>query len=204
MFAKLSGTVDTIEVNHIILDMNGVGYLVHCSGKTLLQTQQGESISLFIETHVREDQIVLFGFITKQEKECFLEVTTVKGIGPKIALQILNQLTPDQLCVAVNMKDRAVFKGVSGIGPKTVDRMFAELKDRAFVNNFEKYFPESNGDATGVNGEQSIRGDAISVLVNLGINKSEAFALVSDIISKFPEYNLNEIIKAALSKAAVR
>ena len=203
MFAKLKGVVDTIEVNHIILDVNGVGYLVHCSGKTLSQAHQGSDISLFIETHVREDQIVLFGFMTKQEKECFLEVTTVKGIGPKIALQVLNQITPDQLCVAINMKDRAIFKGVSGIGPKTIDRMFAELKDRAFVNNFEKYFPEGTSDSS-EEGEQSIRGDAISVLVNLGINKSEAFTLVSDIISKFPEYNLNEIIKAALSKVAVR
>jgi holliday junction DNA helicase RuvA len=203
MFAKLKGVVDTIEVNHIILDVNGVGYLVHCSGKTLSKAQHGSDISLFIETHVREDQIVLFGFMTKQEKECFLEVTTVKGIGPKIALQVLNQLTPDQLCVAINMKDRAIFKGVSGIGPKTIDRMFAELKDRAFVNNFEKYFPEGTSDSSG-EGDQSIRGDAISVLVNLGINKSEAFTLVSDIISKFPEYNLNEIIKAALSKVAVR
>ncbi len=203
MFAKLKGVVDTIEVNHIILDVNGVGYLVHCSGKTLSQAQQGSDISLFIETHVREDQIVLFGFMTKQEKECFLEVTTVKGIGPKITLQVLNQITPDQLCVAINMKDRAIFKGVSGIGPKTIDRMFAELKDRAFVNNFEKYFPEGTSDSS-EEGEQSIRGDAISVLINLGINKSEAFTLVSDIISKFPEYNLNEIIKAALSKVAVR
>ena len=203
MFAKLKGSVDTIETNHIILDVNGVGYLVFCSGKTLSQVQQGKNISLFIETQVREDQIVLYGFITKQEKECFLEVTTVKGIGPKTGLQILNQLTPDQLCIAVNMKDRAIFKGISGVGPKMIDRIFAELKDRAFVNNFEKYFPEGvNNSITNI--EPSVRDDAVSVLVNLGVNKSEAFTLVSSIISGFPEYNLNEIIKAALNKIAAR
>jgi Holliday junction DNA helicase RuvA len=203
MFGKLKGIVDEIEVNHVILDVNGVGYQVHCSAKTLMQAQVGKGLALFIETCVREDQIVLYGFMNKQEKECFLELTTVKGIGPKIALQVLNKLTPDQLCVAVNLQDKTVFAGVSGIGPKIIDRIFAELKDRAFVNNFEKYFPVESSDAK-AEGTTSIRGDAISVLVNLGINKSEAFTIVSEIISKFPQYNLNEIIKAALNKMAVR
>jgi Holliday junction DNA helicase RuvA len=203
MFGKLKGIIDEIETNNIILDVNGVGYLVRCSAKTLLHANLGKSLSLFIETIVREDQIVLYGFMTKQEKECFLELITVKGIGPRIALQVLNTLTPDQLCIAVNMKDKTAFAGVSGIGPKIIDRMFTELKDRAFVNNFEKFFPSSEG-ASGSDEVPSIRGDAISVLINLGINKSEAFSIVSDIISRFPEYNLNEIIKAALNKVAVR
>jgi Holliday junction DNA helicase RuvA len=203
MFGKLKGIVDEIEANHVILDVNGVGYLVRCSAKTLMQTQLEKPIVLFIETSVREDEIVHYGFLTKQDKECFLELITVKGIGPKIALQILNKLNPDELCLAVNMKDKKIFAGVTGIGPKIIDRLFAELKDRAFVNNFEKFFPESAGNA-GLSEVQSIRGDAISVLVNLGINKSEAFTIVSDIISKFPEYNLNEVIKEALNKMAVR
>jgi Holliday junction DNA helicase RuvA len=205
MFGKLKGIVDEIEVNHIILDVNGAGYQVHCSAKTLMQAQLGKGLALFIETCVREDQIILYGFMTKQEKECFLELTTVKGIGPKIALQVLNKLTPDQLCVAVNLQDKAVFAGVSGIGPKIIDRIFAELKGRAFVTNFEKYFPTSSSDdAMEPNEGKSLRGDAISVLVNLGINKSEAFTIVSEIIVKFPQYNLNEIIKTALNKMAVR
>lgn len=203
MFGRLKGVVGEIETNNIILDVNGVGYIVRCSAKTLLHAQLNKDLSLFIETIVREDQIVLYGFMTKQEKECFLELTTVKGIGPKIALQVLNALTPDQLCVAINMKDKAIFASVGGIGPKIIDRMFAELKDRAFINNFEKIFPTSVSSVES-NEAQSIRGDAISVLINLGVNKSEAFTLVSDIISKFPEYNLNEIIKAALNKVAVR
>ena len=203
MLGKLKGTIESIESDHIIIDVNGVGYLVCCSAKILSQIQVNDSISLFIETCVREECIVLYGFITKQEKECFLEVTTVKGIGPKIALQVLSKLTPDQLCVAVNMKDRTAFSGISGIGPKIIDRIFAELKDRAFVSNFEKYFPEAGGNPD-IGEFKSIKSDAISVLVNLGINKSEAFALVSNIISEFPEYNLNEIIKSALNKMAVR
>jgi len=203
MFGKLKGTVDSIEENHVIIDVNGVGYLVHCSNKILSRIQKDDSISLYIETCIREERIILYGFAVKQEKECFLALVTVKGIGPKMALQVLNNLTPDQVCIAINMKDRKSFAGVSGIGPKMIDRIFAELKDRAFVNNFEKYFPEG-GDVEKLGEFKSIRDDAISVLVNLGISSSDAFTLVSGIISEFPQYNLNEIIKHALNKMAVR
>ena len=203
MFAKLRGVVDAVEVNHAIVDVNGVGYLVHCSGKTLSHLKPEENISLHIETCVREDQITLYGFMTEREKACFLELVTVKGIGPKIALQVLNKLTPDQFCVAVNMKDRKIFSSIGGIGPKIVDRIFAELKDRAFVNDFEKYFPgTTSGDVT--NESRSLRDDAISVLTNLGIKGSDAFTLVSGIIAEHPEHNLNEIIKASLNKMAMR
>ena len=124
-------------------------------------------------------------------------------MGPKIALQVLSKLTPDQLCVAVNMKDRTVFSGINGIGPKIIDRIFAELKDRAFINNFEKYFPKGEGNAS-IGEFKNMKNDAISVFINLVINKSEPFVLASNIIAEFSEYNLNEIIKSALNKMTMR
>ncbi|NRA73146.1 MAG: Holliday junction branch migration protein RuvA [Rickettsiales bacterium] len=203
MFGKLKGKIESIENEHIIVDVNGVGYLVHCSAKTLSNITLDDVISLFIETCVREESIALYGFTTKQEKECFLAATTVKGIGPKMAMQILSKLTPDQFCIAVNMKDRKVFGDISGIGPKMVDRIFAELRDRKFISDFTEQISEDHS-GTNFSEVKSIRNDAVSVLINLGIRKSEAFELVSSIISEFPHYNLNEIIKSALNKMAVK
>lgn len=204
MFGKLKGKVDSIELDSVILDVNGVGYLVSCSTKTLTNIQLGDIVSLFIETCVKEDLIALYGFTTKQEKECFLAATTVKGIGPKMALQILNKMTPDQFCIAVNMRDRKAFSGISGIGPKMIDRIFAELRDRKFVSDFVDDIHEDYHNNSNFSKVPNIRNDAISVLVNLGIRKSEAFELVSNIISKYPNYNLNDIIKSALNKIAVK
>lgn len=201
MLGKIRGIVDTIESNHLLVDVNGVGYLVHCSSKTLNQASIGAPITLLIETQVKEDCIVLYGFTSKDEKLCFLELTTVKGVGPRIALQILGVLTPDQVCFAINSQDKKVFAGISGVGPKIVERIFTELKGRAFVTSFvavELDLPAEQQQAV-----RTLRDDAIDVLINLGVNKSAAFASVSQILSKCPQASLNEVIKQALSEMSV-
>jgi Holliday junction DNA helicase RuvA len=199
MIGKISGLVDSIESNYLILDVNGVGYLLHCSAKTLIQADPGARLSLFVETHVKEDRIVLYGFTQQQDRLCFLELTTVKGIGPRIALHVLGHLTPGQICAAINTKDKKSFANISGVGPRLVDRMFTELQNRTFVNNFV-------GDATdgvAVNKSEA-RNDAVDVLVNLGVMRAVAVSMVARILSENPQSTLNDVVRCALSEMSTR
>ena len=119
MIRKLKGQIDTIDSDSIIIDVGGVGYGVFCSANTLRNLPaKGESTSLYIETHVREDHIHLFGFSTTDEKETFQTITKVSGVGVKVALAILSVLSPGQLANAIAAKYKSSFKTVSGVGPK--------------------------------------------------------------------------------------
>lgn len=202
MLGKIKGIIDAIESNHLIVDVNGVGYLIHCSNKTLSSATIGEQIALLIETQVKEDRIVLFGFPNKNEKLCFLELITVKGVGPRIALQLLGALAPEQICLGITSKDKKMFAGISGVGPKIIERIFAELKDRQFITNFASQMPDMPSDQQ--QAARTTRDDAVDVLINLGLSKSAAFAAVSQVLAKNPQTNLNDIIKQALSEMFVK
>jgi Holliday junction DNA helicase RuvA len=199
MIGKISGLVDLVESNYLILDVNGVGYLLHCSAKTLNHANSGARLSLFVETHVKEDRIVLYGFMHQQDRLCFLELTTVKGIGPRIALHVLGHLTPGQVCNAIKGNDKRSFANISGLGPKLVDRMFAELKSRAFINNFA----DDLGGSEQVS-HSNARNDAVDVLVNLGVTRAVAASMVARILSESPKSTLNDIVRCALSEMSMR
>ena len=123
MIAKLRGIVDTIGEDYAIIDVNGVGYLVFASAKTLAKLPRGGSASILVETVVREDSITLFGFADAWEKEWFLTLTKVQGVGAKVCLSILSVLTPNQLAQAVSAQDKASFTRASGVGPKLAARI---------------------------------------------------------------------------------
>jgi Holliday junction DNA helicase RuvA len=197
MIGKITGLVDSVESNYLILDTNGVGYLLNCSSKTLTNAVPGAQLSLFVETHFKEDRIVLYGFTQQQDRLCFLELTTVKGIGPRIALHVLGHLTSSQICAAINSKDKRSFANISGLGPKLIDRMFAELQNRAFINNFIAADSPQSGRA-------DARNDAVDVLVNLGVARAVAASLVTRILSESPQSTLNDVVKWALSEMSTR
>ena len=197
MIGKIKGIVDTIELDAVIVDVAGVGYLLRCSGKALSSMNVGDNVELLVETYVREDQITLYGFMTKQEKKCFLKLITVKGVGPKLALQILSCLTADQIFIAITTKDNAVFSSISGVGPKLVNRIFAELKEKDF-SEFALHAHDSALQGAG-NPTQSLKNDAISALVNLGISKTDAYVTVSKIIAEQKDADLNKVIKLSLN-----
>ncbi len=199
MIGKIKGIVDSIDNNHAIIDVSGVGYIVYCSAKALSHINIGDKVEFFIETHVREDQITLYGFISQYEKNCFLKLITVKGVGPKMGLQILGALDPDQIYLAISLKDSAVFSKISGVGPKLVTRILNELKDVKHNISPDTIITSSDNVAVGVN---SLKGDAVSALVNLGINKSEAFLVVSDILENKKDIDLNNLIKLSLHAMA--
>ncbi|WP_022729568.1 Holliday junction branch migration protein RuvA [Fodinicurvata sediminis] len=186
MIGKLTGTVDQPAEDHVILDVGGVGYIVFCSARTLSALpSMGESASLLIETHVREDHIHLYGFAESLEREWFRLLSGVQGVGARMALAILSILPPLSLAQAIAAQDRASLTRANGVGPKLAARVISELMDKAgqFATT-ESLAHEVTSGAAAVapSGEAGMAGqaeDAVSALVNLGYRRTEAFAAVS-------------------------
>ena len=132
MIGKLKGIIDSYGEDYIILDVQGVGYQVHCSARTLqVLPAAGEPAALAIETHVREDQIRLFGFTSDLEREWFRLLQTVQGVGVKVALAVLSTLKPSDLANAIALRDKAAISRTPGVGAKVAERIVTELKDKA-------------------------------------------------------------------------
>lgn len=209
MIAKLRGIVDFIGEDSVIIDVNGVGYLVFASRRTLsMLPAKGGDAGLMIETHVREDHIHLYGFADTAEKQWFALLTTVQGVGAKVALALLSVLSPTDLLRALAAKDTTALCRAPGIGPKVATRIVGELKDKAAKLNLgpvaapvsapaaetaapTKAPSKSNktmksADDAGADtvrhepviDEGAVLADAVSALVNLGYGRSEAFGAV--------------------------
>ncbi len=219
MIAKLRGMVDTIGEDYFIIDVNGVGYLVYASAKTLARLHVGEGASVLTETVVREDSITLFGFASALEKEWFITLTKVQGVGAKVCLSILSALTPLQLAQAISAQDKASFTRANGVGPKLAARIVTELKDKivtipvAATSTTAEMERELNMDADQeVNAyEDSLvvmesnsanSEDAISALVNLGYQRMEAYRAVNKVQGENPNADVSELIRLSLKEFA--
>jgi holliday junction DNA helicase RuvA len=180
MIGKLTGTIDSYGEDFVILDVNGVGYLVHCSARTLQELPAvGEAASLAIETHVREDQIRLFGFVASGEREWFRLLQTVQGIGTKVALAILSTLRPADLATAIAMRDKATITRTPGVGPKIAERIVTELKDKAPAL---AVVDPAVVRLSGAVDERRAPGpvlDAVSALINLGYGQPQSAAAIA-------------------------
>lgn len=176
MIGKLKGTIDSIGEDYVILDVQGVGYIVHCSGRTLRKLPRpGEPVALAIETQVREDSIKLFGFVSEAEREWFRLLQSVQGVGAKVALAIETALDAKELAAAIACQDKAALARTPGVGPKLAARIVAELKDKASGFGALAAAAHSSGDG----GEITAAQDAISALVNLGYGRAQAAAAVA-------------------------
>lgn len=218
MFAKLTGSIDSLFTDSLILDVHGVGYHVFASRKTLgLIGSPGDPASLLIETHVREDHIHLYGFATAAEREWFRLLTSVQGVGAKSGLSILSACSPDQLLLAIASGDAALLRQADGVGPKLAARIVTELKDKAQNMNLGAAVvampkattkTKAKGDTPAPDAgaqDLTINQDAVSVLVNLGYGRSEAFSAVMQVRQKSndnPAPKLEELIKLALKELA--
>jgi Holliday junction DNA helicase RuvA len=180
MIGKLKGVVDSYGEDSIILDVNGVGYLVHCSTRTLQDLPRvGEAASLSIETYVREDQIRLFGFATELEREWFRLLQTVQGVGAKVALAVLGTLKPSELASAIAMRDKAMVARTPGVGPKVAERIVTELKDKApAYADIDPALVHLSGALDEQRAPRPIS-DAVSALVNLGYGQPQAAAAIA-------------------------
>ena len=219
MFAKLTGTIDTLFQDSLILDVHGVGYNVFASGRTLGAIgSQGDPASLLIETHVREDHIHLYGFASASEREWFRLLTSVQGVGAKSGLSILTSCAPDKLMMAILSGDANALRQADGVGPKLATRIVTELKSKAqnmspsaggaVVTPLPQKGKKKSADAKSEDtspqqADFSVDQDAVSVLVNLGYGRSEAFSAIMTIRQRANDNpKLEDLIKLALKELA--
>jgi len=180
MIGKLKGVIDAYGEDYVIVDVHGVGYVVHCSARTLQKLPPvGEAAALTIETHVREDMIRLYGFRSDDERDWFRLLQSVQGVGTRVALGILSVLEPAQLAAAIATADRATVARGPGVGPKLAARIVAELKDKA-----PAYAPVDPAlirftDAVEDRSAPQPVSDAVSALVNLGYPQVQATAAIA-------------------------
>jgi Holliday junction DNA helicase RuvA len=180
MIGKLKGLIDSYGEDYVILDVGGVGYQVHCSARTLQELPaSGQPATLSIETHVREDQIRLFGFMSDTEREWFRLLQTVQGVGAKVALAVLGTLRPGELASAIAMRDKAMVARTPGVGPKVAERIVTELKDKAPAHaDIDPAVVRLSGALDDKRAPQPVA-DAVSALVNLGYGQPQAAAAIA-------------------------
>lgn len=183
MIGKLRGKVDAIGEAHAIIDVNGVGYEVQLSSRTLRNLKHSEEVSLTIDTHVREDAIRLYGFQSEVERSWFRTLQTVQGVGSKVALGVLGVLSTQDLANAIALQNSAAVEQAPGVGKKLAQRIVAELKDKAPALsvaglNVPQVAAGSAGAAAGAP-VGNAAAEAISALTNLGYNPAQASAAVA-------------------------
>lgn len=178
MIGKLRGKVDAIGESFLIVDVNGVGYEVQASARTLRNLKLGEEVSLTIDTHVREDAIRLFGFDSEIERSWFRTLQNVQGVGSKVALGLLGTLSPQDLANAIALGDWASVEQAPGIGKKLAQRIVAELKDKApALTAAGLNIPSAGSGAVPPQGNAAA--EAMSALSNLGYQPAQASAAVA-------------------------
>lgn len=202
MIGKLTGTLDSAGDGIALVDVNGVGYVVHASNRTLSRLgPNGGVVSLLIETQVREDAINLYGFAEQSERDWFRLLTTVQGVGAKVGLAILGVLSPADLSLAIAAQDKAAITRAPGVGPKLGARIVAELKDKAgSIGNELSVSAVSAANGSGKAPAGPVE-DATSALVNLGYRRTEAFTAVAKAARELgAKATLDGLIRAGLKE----
>jgi Holliday junction DNA helicase RuvA len=173
MIGKLTGRVDFIGPDHVVIDVGGVGYLVHCPSSTLAKLSVGSTASLAIETKVSDEAIRLYGFLSPDEREWFRLLQTVQGVGARVALSVLAALKLHEIERAVVLGDKAAIGRAQGVGPKLATRIVTELKDRAPALAMQRS-AEAGERVAGLQAPRPAESDAIAALVKLGYSPMAA------------------------------
>jgi Holliday junction DNA helicase RuvA len=200
LIAQLSGKLASKQPNTIIIDIGGVGYEVTIPLSTFYELgEAGSDITLTIHTYFREDLIQLFGFWTSREKELFLRLTSVSGIGPKLAITMLSGMAASELIQAIRNNDVLRLTAIPGVGRKTAERVVVELRDKiaALALTPEE---EPVGSRAASAGEGDIRDDTISALIALGYQRAQAERAVSAALGEEGERNIEAVLKRALRR----
>lgn len=199
MIEFVRGTLDELTPATAVIDCNGVGYLLNISLNTFSAIQGKKDAKLYVYEAIREDAYVLYGFATKSERELFLLLISVSGIGGNSARMILSAFTPAELCDTITTENDKVLKGVKGIGLKTAQRIIVELKDK--VGNIAN----TNGISTTAQADSAVnsktketREEAVSALTMLGFAPAPTSKVVNELLKENPDYTVQEVIKMAL------
>jgi len=199
VISKLRGRLDSIGEDWVVVDVGGVGYLLYCSARTLRALPAvGELVELFVDTHVREDHIHLYGFSATREREWFTLLQTVQGVGARVAMGLLSVLGPEDLAQTIAANDRGPLTRANGIGRKVADRILAELKEKV-----AKFSIDSSIEGAGVAHAVSHNtpSDAVSALVNLGYGRNEAFGAIGAAARGLSDdSDLQSLIRAGLKE----
>jgi Holliday junction DNA helicase RuvA len=192
MYAHIRGKVDSISPDSAVIEAAGVGYEIFCSSLTLMELKKGAEAKLLTYFHISQDSIALYGFMNESEREMFKKLIGVTRIGPKVALNVLSVLTPEDVALAVVTDNAAAFSRVSGLGKKTAARLILELKEKV---DAAESIPAAGPD------DNSMRSEAIAALVALGYDGAAAGRVVSGL----PECDTVEaMIKSALREISKR
>lgn len=213
MIGALSGVVAAVGAEEAIIDVSGVGYVVHCGSRTLARLGgPGEAARVFVETHVREDQLKLYGFLSDEERAWFVRLQAIQGVGAKVALAILDAAPPASIVQAAAVEDAKTFQAAHGVGARLAQRIAGELKGKpgpigrfgqagaapadAPANVVAAPVPADDPDL-------SVRADAVSALVNLGLDDAHARQAVASARAEFTDTpGLDDLVRAALRESA--
>lgn len=198
MIAHLSGTVLLKQPNTVVIDVAGVGYEVTIPVSTFYELGEvGEPVALRVHTHVREDAIQLFGFRTGREKDLFLRLTSVSGIGPKLAITILSGMAPEELIPAIRSNDLARLTAIPGIGKKTAERLVIELRDKMAALSGPE-LEESYAASRAAGGGDAVRDDVVAALLSLGYQKQQAEKAVSRVLERESDRSIEHVLRESL------
>jgi Holliday junction DNA helicase RuvA len=198
MIAHLRGRLLEKHPNRVIVDVQGVGYDVHVPLSTFYEmAEPGSEIALRIHTHVREDALLLYGFATPLELQLFERLIGVSGIGPKLALSVLSGIDPSELVAAIRQGDVARLTAIPGIGKKTAERIGLELKDKMAA-----FLPSEMAGSPAVEAAETLRGDVLSALMNLGYHRPLAERALDAALKAIPTGPFEQTLKYALRELA--
>ena len=199
MIGKLRGLVESSGADWVVVDVNGVGYHLYCAARTLDRLPPPDAeVRLFVDTHVREDHIHLYGFLEEADRDWFRLLQTVQGVGARVALAILSVLTPSDIVQSITAQDKVALTRANGVGARVAERIVNELREKAGSVIVASEFAVPRGDAVLAAGDGD-RADAVSALENLGYRRTEAYmAVLAAAKALGDEARLETLISAAL------
>ncbi len=194
MYAHFNGVIEEVFKDRVIIDVNNIGYEVYLPESDILNLVEGKNVKLYTYTHIREDDMKLFGFLSKENLSFFKKLISVSGVGPKVGLGIISNITPDEMCIAIATDNILVLKSIPGIGPKMAQKIIFELKDKILKEDFEKI--EGKSSRKSASNEHVT--EAITALQVLGYSQKE----IKDVISKLNIENdtVENVIKKVLKE----
>jgi Holliday junction DNA helicase RuvA len=205
MIAHLSGTLLSKQATSVILDVGGVGYEVTIPLSTFYDLEEpGSTVHLRIYTHVREDALQLFGFKTLRERELFLRLISVSGIGPKLGITLLSGMSADEMIASIRTNNLARLTLIPGIGRKTAERLVVELREKVASLSSAQLEDElgAKPEVMPISTEDSVRSDALSALLNLGYQRSPAEKAIDSVLTEEGEMTVESVLRRALRKLA--
>jgi holliday junction DNA helicase RuvA len=206
MIAHLSGTLLSKQATSVILDVGGVGYEITIPVSTFYDLEEpGSNVQLRIYTHVREDALQLYGFKTARERELFLRLISVSGIGPKLGITLLSGMSADEMIASIRTNNLARLTLIPGVGRKTAERLVVELRDKvASLSSaeLEEELGAKTTTGTPVTTEDSMRSDVLSALLNLGYQRNSAEKAVTSALDEGGDISVEVILRRSLRKLA--